>query len=124
MSEQTHILNSAEYKSTMAKLESLMLKGSELTSAEELQQIKALALAAQKYEKEHFIIEPPETLAGMIELKMYQLKIRQNELAKKLNISEAKLSLILNGKQKPDVAFLKNIYKELQITADFILEHA
>ena len=49
--------------------------------------------------------------------------MKQAQLAKKLNLSEAKLSLILNGKQKPDVAFLKGIRKELKIDADFILDH-
>lgn len=59
----------------------------------------------------------------MIELKMYERKIKQAQLAKKLKLSEAKLSLILNGKQKPDVTFLKGIRKELKIDADFILDH-
>lgn len=52
------------------------------------------------------------------------MKEKLNKLnAKKLKLSEVKLSLILNGKQKPDVTFLKGIRKELKIDADFILDH-
>jgi transcriptional regulator with XRE-family HTH domain len=54
---------------------------------------------------------------------MYEKKLNQEKLAKKLNISPAKFSLILRGKQKPDVGFLKGIRNELGISADFILDH-
>lgn len=124
MAKKTPIVSNASYKKAMDRLERLMLKGSKNVSPEELKEIGDLALAVQKYEQERYVIDPPETLAGMIELRMYQLKLRQNELAKKLHVSEAKLSLILNGKQKPDVAFLKHVHKELSVDADFILEHA
>ena len=46
------------------------------------------------------------------------------ELAKKLNVSDTKLSLIMNGKQKPGIDFLKAVHSELNIDAEFILEHA
>ena len=39
-------------------------------------------------------------------------------------ISPAKLSLILNGKQEPDLFFLKQCKKVLNIPAEFILEFA
>jgi len=50
--------------------------------------------------------------------------LKQKDLAKKLKISDAKLSLIMNGKQKPDIDFLKAVYFELKVDAEFILEHA
>ncbi len=54
---------------------------------------------------------------------MYEHKITQAELAKRLKLSTTKLSLILNGKQKPDVGFLKGVRDTLNIDADFILDH-
>jgi transcriptional regulator with XRE-family HTH domain len=44
-------------------------------------------------------------------------------LAEKLGFSPSKVSEILSGKRKPDVPFLKGIYEQLQIDADFLLKH-
>lgn len=60
----------------------------------------------------------------MIEMRMFELKLKQKDLAEKLNVSNAKLSLIMNGKQKPDIDFLKAVHSQLQVDAEFILEHA
>jgi len=57
-------------------------------------------------------------------MRMFEMKLKQNELARKLKVSDAKLSLIMNGKQKPGVDFLKAVHSELNIDAEFILEHA
>ncbi|MEO6905333.1 MAG: hypothetical protein ABI148_03160 [Ginsengibacter sp.] len=63
------------------------------------------------------------TLEGMVETKIYNYKINQAELAKKQKLCIDKLSLILNGKQKPDIGFLKVVRKRLNIDEDFILDH-
>ena len=100
-----------------------MSKGSNKVLKEELTEIRALAVVAQAYELTKFVIDAPSTLTGMVEMKMFERKMHQKDLAVKLKMSEAKLSLILNGKQKPGVDFLKAIYSELKIDAEFILEH-
>ena len=117
------IKTDADYNSVMAKIDSLMAKGSENVSKEELADIRELALAAQKFEQQKYVIEAPKTLSGMIEMRMYELRLNQKDLAKKFKISDAKLSLIMNGKQKPDVDFLKAVHSELQVDAEFILQH-
>jgi len=114
----------SDYQTVMSKIEALMTKGSQNVSKEELDELRGLALLAQAYEKSIYVVEPPKTLVGMIEMKMYELRLKQHELAKKLHVSDAKLSLIMNGKQKPDVEFLKSIYNELHVDADFILQNA
>ncbi len=118
------IKHDADYNAVMAKIDSLMAKGSENISKKELAEIKNLAIAIQAYEQKKYTIDLPTTLAGMIEMKMYEFKLKQKDLAKQLNISTAKLSLIMNGKQKPDVAFLKSVHTQLKIDASFLLEHA
>ena len=55
-------------------------------------------------------------------MKMFELKLKQKELAKKLNISDTKLSMIMSGKQKPDVPFLKAIHQKLNISGDLLLK--
>lgn len=124
MKSVNKIKHDADYNAVMAKIDSLMTKGSENISKKELTEIKNLAIAIQAYEQEKYTIDLPTTIAGMIEMKMYEFKLKQKDLAKQLNISTAKLSLIMNGKQKPDVAFLKSVHTQLKIDASFLLEHA
>lgn len=118
------IKNEADYTNVISNIDDLMRKGSTAVSKEELRHIRKLALAAQEFEQEKYVIEAPSTLVGMIEMRMFEMKLKQKDLAKKLNVSDTKLSLIMNEKQKPDIAFLKAVYKNLKINADFILEHA
>jgi HTH-type transcriptional regulator/antitoxin HigA len=118
------IKKDAEYTKVMEEIDRLMNKGSKNVSQKELAEIRKLALSAQEYEEQKYVIEPPDTLVGMIEMRMYEMKLKQKDLAEKLIISTAKLSLIMNGKQKPDVEFLKSVYAHLNVDAEFILTHA
>jgi len=118
----TTIEKETDYKKVMKKIDSLMSKGSDTVTKSELSEIRELALMAQAYEKQHFVIKPPSTLAGIIELKMYEMRLKQTELAQKLEVSNAKLSLIMNGKQRPDIAFLKSVHKQLHVDANLLLE--
>lgn len=45
----------------------------------------------------------------------------QTDLAKETNIPLPKINQILKGKRKPDLDFLKGIYDNLHIPADFIM---
>lgn len=119
-----NITNESDYRHVMARIDSLMAKGSENVSKEELEEIRGLSLAAQNYEQNKYAIDAPSTLAGMIEMRMFEMRLKQKDLAKKLKISDAKLSMIMNGRQKPDIDFLKAIHSELKVDAEFILKHA
>ena len=112
-----------EYDAIMLDIDKLMKKGEKNLSEMEFIELRELALLAQGYEKSVYSIPPPRTLEGMVELRMYEMKLKQKDLAKTLNISDAKLSLILAGKQKPDVPFIKAVYEHLKVPADFILQH-
>jgi len=103
--------NETGYRKVMAKIDSLMAKGSANVSGDELNEIRTLAQSAQAFEQTMYVIEPPSTLTGMIEMRMFEMKLKQHDLAQKLDVSDAKLSLILAGKQKPDVKFLKAVHK-------------
>lgn len=120
--ETVNTIDSAiNYKKTMKRIDVLMAKGSVNVSQNELKEIRKLAVMAQSYEKKKFQIAAPTTLQGIIEMKMFDLQLKQNELAKKLQVSTAKLSLILGGKQKPDAAFLKAAHVKLNIDAHLLL---
>jgi HTH-type transcriptional regulator / antitoxin HigA len=80
-------------------------------------------IPALQNRRQRHTIPPPTTLEGMIELKMYERKLKQKELAKLMGLSEPKLSQILSGKRVPDVAFLKAAHQKLGIDASFLLNH-
>ena len=113
-----------EYNAAMKKIDALMKKGENNLSDKEAEEIRTLALAAQKYEKSIYTIPAPKTLEGLIELKMYERKLKQKELAKLLGIGEPKLSQIMSKKRKPDVAFLKAAHRYLGIDGNILLEFA
>lgn len=48
----------------------------------------------------------------------------QAKLAEELGLGKYKVSEILTGKRKPDLQFLKGLYKVLKIDTQFLLEHA
>lgn len=114
-------LTEAEYKAHMQQIEKLMLKGSEQLNEKELSELRTRSLLAQGYEQQHYALEPPTTFAGILERKMYEMKLKQGELARKLHVSPAKLSLVISGKQKPDVALIKAAYEELQLDGNLLL---
>jgi HTH-type transcriptional regulator/antitoxin HigA len=118
------IENEKEYNASMKKIDALMKKGESKLSGREANELRTLALAAQAYEKSIYTIPAPKTLEGLIELKMYERKLKQKELAKLLGIGEPKLSQIMSKKRKPDVAFLKAAHKRLGIDGNILLEFA
>ena len=97
------------------------------TTPEELKKLSAMVVAAEKYEDEVLGLKPqkePETIAEAVEIKMFENKMSQTKLAEELGLAKSKLSELLSGKRKPDVQFLKVLYKVLKIDAGFLLEHA
>jgi HTH-type transcriptional regulator / antitoxin HigA len=116
--------NEKDYNATMRKIDALMKKGEVKLTEKEAEDLRQLALAAQVYEKSIYTIPAPKTLAGLIELKMYERKLKQKELARLLGIGEPKLSQIMSKKRKPDVAFLKAAHKLLGIDGNVLLDFA
>jgi HTH-type transcriptional regulator / antitoxin HigA len=83
---------------------------------------RALAEAIQAYEKEHVAFPMPTTLIGMIELKMYEMRLKQRDLAELLGIEASRVSEYLNGKRKINLEFAKKIHEKLGIDGNFILK--
>ncbi len=117
------IKSEGDYKRAMSKILEMMNKGEGNLTKAEGTKLKNIALAAQAYEKRIYTISPPKTLEGMIELKMYERKLKQKDLAKLMGLSESKISQILSGKREPDVTFLKAAHQKLGIDASFLLTH-
>ena len=56
------ITSDASYSEVMAKIDSLMAKGSDKVSKEELSEIRSLAQSAQLYEQSKYVIDAPTSL--------------------------------------------------------------
>ena len=120
--KKTKIKNKEVYGVVMKEINSLMKKGEDHLSQSELNRLQALAEAAEAYEDTHDPLPVPASLPEMIRMKMFQLQLNQQFAARLLGISEAKFSLIMNGKQKPDIYFIKAIHDKLKVDANLILQ--
>jgi len=118
------IQQEADYNLAMKDILTLMNKGEGNLSPTEVQKLKTMSLAAEKYEDKHYPLPMPKTIPEMVELKRFQLKLTQAALADMLGLGKPKLSQILSGKREPDVSFLKAVYKKLDIDPGFLLDNA
>lgn len=116
------IQNKEVYELAMKEIDTLMKKGEENLSSKELDRLRTLATAAENYEDIHEPLPIPSSLPDMIRMKMFQLKLKQHFTAKLLGVSEAKFSLIMNGKQKPDIYFIKAVHEKLNLDANQLLQ--
>lgn len=119
---RTKIQSREAYELTMKEIHTLMKKGEENLSQKELERLGVLAEAAENYEDTQEPLPVPSSLPDMIRMKMFQLRLKQHYTARLLGVSEAKLSLILSGKQKPDIHFVKALHEKLNLDANQILE--
>jgi HTH-type transcriptional regulator / antitoxin HigA len=121
-SKKTKIQNKEVYELTMKEIEFLMSKGEGNLSIQEQARLRSLAEAAEEYEDTYEPLPAPSNLSDMVRIKMLQLKLKQHYTAKLLGVSEAKFSLIMNGKQKPDIFFVKALHEKLNLDANDILK--
>lgn len=110
------------YDLTMAEIDALMKKGEANLSEKELSRLSKLANAAQLYEFQHEPLPMPSKFEDIVRMKIYKLHMTQSYAAKLLGVSDAKFSLIMNGKQKPDIYFIKAVYHKLKIDGNTILQ--
>ncbi|MBK6835209.1 MAG: helix-turn-helix domain-containing protein [Bacteroidetes bacterium] len=125
------IKDRAEYNEVMKRIEKTLQKathngGFEKLPAKEKETLKKLSLMAEQYEDSIPLmpIKAPKTLTEMIRFKMFEMNLKQKQLAKVLEISEARISELLAGKRKLNIELAKKLHSKLNIDAHFILEVA
>jgi len=116
-----------EFEQAETKMNELLEIATQKGGFDKLTEQESIALEkytqiVNDYEQEHYIIPMPETLQGLLELKMYENKLKQKDLAKMLQVTDTKLSEIMHNKRKPTVSFLKTIHKVLGIDGNLLLE--
>jgi HTH-type transcriptional regulator / antitoxin HigA len=121
----TVINNEAERLLALAFIEPLLQKGFSNLTTEEDAELYRVSMLIHDYEKVHYAMPlKPQTIMEVVERKMYEMKLRQRDLAKLLGVTENRLSEILNGKRKVNMDFAKRLHLRLNIDADFILRTA
>jgi len=128
--EINKITNDSEHEVIASKIEELLKKSSSnggfnsLTKEETLL-LKNLSLLVEEYEDNQLHLMPikaPKTLIEMIRFKMYEMNIKQKQLATLLEMSEARISELLNGKRKLNLEIAKKLHRKLNIDAKFLLD--
>jgi len=120
-----------EYDDVMKRIEKQLQKstksgGFKNLPASEVKALQKLSLMAEKYEDSIPLmpIKTPTTLTEMIRYKMFEMNLKQKQLAKILEISETRISELLTGKRKINIELAKKLHSKLHIDAHFILEAA
>jgi len=117
------IKNQQELKVAFVHLDKLIAEGFQGDPEKEAE-FTAIAKAIETFEDNQKLMPlAPQTLVGMIELKMYERRMNQKQMAAELGITTTRLSEILNGKRKPNLDLVKRLHDRLEIDAEFILEH-
>lgn len=111
-------------ESNMNKILAIATKkgGFDKLSATESKTLLKYSGIVEAYETEHYAMPMPQTIEGIIALKMYERKLKQKDLARLLEITDTKLSEILNHKRKPSLSFLKAMNEKLGIDGNLLLK--
>lgn len=115
--------NNREYENALVKLEELLPLVDDSTPKDHPNYAELIKVSAliEAYEKEHYPIELP-TLTDTIRLRMFELNLKQKDLAKLLGVSAARISEYLKGTRQITLEVAKKLHKELGIDAEIILQ--
>lgn len=126
----TDIQTEADYRAVQAEVEAYLQKATQgggfaSLSEQDDQELLRLSHLMRAYEQVNYPMpSQPQTLAGMIELKMFERKLKQKDLAELLEVEAPRVSELLRGKRRLSLEMARQLYKKLGISAEFILEHA
>lgn len=111
------------YQNALQRMEELLnVVGNETDpTSVEYKELDLLSDQIADYEEHYFPFEP-KTLREMIQLRMYQRKLKQADLARILETSPSRVSEILSGKRKLSFTLAKALYTKLNIDAELILK--
>jgi HTH-type transcriptional regulator / antitoxin HigA len=112
-----------EYKKALTRIEVLLKVVDDHTPEDDknLQELVALSDLVKDYEENHFRIGIP-TLREVIQLRMFEMKLKQKDLAKLLNTSTSRISEYLSGKRDITMDIARALHKKLDIDPEIILQ--
>lgn len=103
------IENEKQYQEAVSKIDQLLAKlgGDENFENPEVVMLDRLSDLVADYEDQHYKIEKP-TLLDVIKLRMYEMGLKQEELAELLNVPKSRMSEYLRGKRNITLDVAKN----------------
>ncbi|MGK2861785.1 MAG: helix-turn-helix domain-containing protein [Chitinophagaceae bacterium] len=113
----------SEYIKANLRLEELLkLVGNDTPEdAPEMKELLKVSDIIENYEEIYFPIALP-TLQEMLELRMFEMGLKQKDLATLLNTSSSRISDYLNGKREITLNVAKALHQKLNIDSDIILQ--
>lgn len=122
-----NIISKTEFIKAESKMEQLLAKATERGGFENLTEKENKQLAeyteiVKAYEAENITIPMPNTISGLLQLKMYENQLKQKDLAKLLKTSNTQLSEIMHEKRKPTLSFLKSVNQKLGVDGNVLLQ--
>lgn len=120
-------ITKAEFIKAESKMEQLLAKATERGGFENLthkenEQLAEYTEIVKAYEAENITIPMPNTISGLLQLKMYENQLKQKDMAKLLKTSDTQLSEIIHEKRKPTLNFLKSINQKLGVDGNLLLQ--
>lgn len=119
-----------EFRVYQAEMEVLTAKGTDLgnmdlLSEEEKERYIALSQAISEWEAAYHPLpgRVSTLITDAIRKKMETENLKQKEIAKRLGISESRVSDILNGRRSLNLNIVKRLRDNFGISADFILDN-
>lgn len=111
------------YNEAEARIEELLPLVEENTPKNDpnLIELNKAAEIVEAYELEHYPIGTP-TLKEVIELRMFEKRLKQKDLAALLETSTSRISEYLNGKRDITIEIARALHKKLNIDSDIILQ--
>ena len=124
-------MKASDYQKAMERIEVITRHATENGGFKEigkelLDEYLSLASFAADYEDKVFKVFPlkePTPLVLLIEDAMHKRRMKQRDLARELEVSEARISDILRGKANIGMTLAKKIHKKLGIDGNLILEN-
>ena len=112
-----------QYHEALNKIDKLLVKIGDNHSYDypEFVMMDRLSDLVAEYEEKHYKIETP-SLIDVIKLKMYEMGLKQSDLAEKLDIPKTRVSEYLKGKRDITMDVARKLHHQLNIDGDIILQ--
>ncbi|MFW9875147.1 MAG: type II toxin-antitoxin system HigA family antitoxin [Candidatus Thorarchaeota archaeon] len=118
-----NIITHEQYTNALLIIEELINKVEDIEDDNnpELQRFLDASDIVEQYEELHYEIGMP-SLIDVIRLRMEELKIKNNDLAKLIGTTPSRISEYLNGKREITLNVARELHKKLNIDSDIILQ--
>ena len=117
------IKTQSQYQEALKKIEKLMVKIGDDHSYDnpEFVMMDRLSDMGADYEDKYYSIKTPP-LIEVIKLRMYELGLKQSDLAQKLEVPSSRISEYLSGKRDITLEVAKKLHSKLKIDGEIILQ--